>query len=363
MGLLFIDGFDHETNGFGNADLLTKWTGLTAGSAGNPFGIDNTSHAFNGASLQGNPVIGGNQGGLYKSFGAALTECIVGCAVNPVANANGALSLNFFFDAVPNFARQSLNAVYNGANQAFDIYTTTGLVGSTPNGSVPVGAWSYCELDVVFNLVGSLNFYVNGINVLALAAINTTGGAGGGNSSSSFAFQANSGGGATGDSHLDDLYILNPTGAVAPYNAPLGGCRVQTLYPTANDAVQWTPNAGTNFSEVNAVQFNNGATFNSAGTVGFQDTLDNNALYSNPVSIFGVAVTGAYAQDTGGGGVAVENVIISGVTTALGTPTPVPAGANTYAYDQDIFQADPATAAAWLAASVNAVKIGYNRTA
>lgn len=357
--LLFVDGFDHETNGFGNADLLTKWTAWSGGVSGSPFGIDNTSHAFNGASLQGNPAPGGNNGQLYKSLaGAPFTELIAGFAFNPVANAN--VEWGFSFDAAPAFgAHRNFFVNYNGANTAIDVYDSTGVkVGSTANGSVPVGNYTYLEFDVVFNNVaGTIKVYLNGAIAINLVAQNT--GANGNSVSSFYMVQNNNNGG----SHWDDLYVMNPVGALAPYNAALGGCRVQTLYPTANDAVQWTPNAGTNFSEVNAVQFNNGATFNSAGTVGFQDTLDNNALYSNPVSIFGVAVTGAYAQDTGGGGVAVENVIISGVTTALGTPTPVPAGANTYAYDQDIFQADPATAAAWLAASVNAVKIGYNRTA
>lgn len=357
--LLFIDGFDHETNGFGNADLLTKWTGWAGGVSGSPFGIDNTVHAFNGASLQGNTNPGPNNGQLNKTLaGGPYTELIAGMAFNPVANAN--VAWGFSFDVNPGYNTHTNFLVnYDGANQRIQVVDSTGAtVGSTANNSVPVGSFTYLEFDVVFNNgAGTIKVWVNGALVINLAAQNT--GNYGNSASSFFMIQNNNNGG----SHWDDLYIMNPVGAAAPYNTALGGCRVQTIYPSANDAVQWTPNAGTNFSEVNETQFNNGASFNSAATVGFQDTLDANALYSNPVSIFGVAVTGAYAQDTGGGGVSVENVIKSGATTATGTPTAVPAGANSYAYDQDIFQDDPATAAAWLAASVNAVKIGYNRTA
>ena len=117
------------------------------------------------------------------------------------------------------FGPSILEVVYNGANQAFDIYTTTGLVRLDSEWFRSWRGMEYIANWTLFSTRRFINFYINGINVLTLAAINTTGGAGGGNSSSSFDFQANSGGGANGGSHLDDLYILNPTGAVAPYNA------------------------------------------------------------------------------------------------------------------------------------------------
>ena len=353
--LLFVDGFDHETNGFGNADLLTKWSGFTVLSSGNPFGIDNTVAAFNGSSLEGNPAPGGNNGAIYKSLVAPLARVVMGFSFNPVANA--AVGWQWSFPAVPILAANNCGVVYNGGNQALDIYNSLGVkVASTANGSVPVGTFTYIEFDITFNAgAGIINCNINGAVAVAIAGQNT---GNLGNACQSFAIIQNN---THGGSHWDDLYMLDPT--VGPYNGMLGGCRVQTLYPTANDVVQWNPNAGTNFSEVNAPQFNNGATFNSTPTVTDQDSLDCNALYTIPLSTFSVAITGAFAEDTGGAGIAVKNLVISGGTTGNGASVPVPNGPNIYAYDQDIFDQDPHINAAWQAATVNAMKIGYNRTA
>ena len=352
MGLIFIDGFDHEAT---ETDLLTKWSGFlqnnnmfVLSAATTPFGI--------GQSLTPNNAL---SGGIYKNLPASLGRVIFGSAVYTTAGMKKC-EWRLFSEVSPVAYDNNLLLSFNPITAAIDVYNGNyaNLLGSTPNGSLPANTWAYVEMDATIDSVaGTVAVNINGINQLTLAGVNTAPTNPG---VQCIAFQHD-----TNQLNLffiDDFYILDPAGAIAPYNAMLGGCRVQTLYPTANDVVQWTPLAGTNFSEVNAAQFNGGATYNSAGTVGFQDTLAVNALYTNPISIFAVAVTGAYAEDTPAAGIAVENIIKSGATVANGVSTPVPA-LGTYAYDQDIFQADPATAAAWLAAGVNAVKIGYNRTA
>jgi hypothetical protein len=313
MPFILIDGFDHES---ALADLITKWSG--AGHSA--FSIDTTEHAFNGAALK-NGNVNGNVG-LYKSFPSALGRVIVGCAIKPE---------NLFFEfcapAVPaGFLNDILFLGYDGGNGRFELALAGNYaspIAFTPNGSVPAGVWCYVEFDCVFSTtVGSVKINVNGVNVLNQTGIAM-------NSATCQSF--NIGNNTNNADWVDDLYILNPASESAPYNNPLGACRVQTLYPAADSAVQWTPLSGTNFSNVDATQFNGGSSYNHASTLNDTDDFTVNGLYSNPATIFGVGVTGAFENDTNTDTATIA-VRFNG-TSASGVVTPSNAS---YAYNQAI---------------------------
>ena len=346
MGLFFMDGFDHEQN---FTDLATKWTTAVQ----NGFGAQLTSATV--------PYAYGQSLALqcwslalayvYKTFPGNLARVIAGFAINPPGG-GGNHVINFMDGATVQCFAQ-----YNSANGAYDFYQAGNLLGSTPNASFPSGIFNYMEIDVTINAAGAVTIYKNGIAILTLAAVNTQTSAN--TWTNQIQFTANS---SNNNYYIDDLYLLDPSSG--PYAAALGPSRITVSKPTANDAVQFNPvGLATNFDNVDAVPYvaaNAAADYNISPGVGNQDTFPISAIPFAPSTIFGVAVNSMNEQDAAGT-VEMANVIKSGATTTLGANVSVANG--TYKYQQDIFVADPSTAAPWTIAGVNAAKIGYNQTA
>lgn len=111
--------------------------------------------------------------------------------------------------------------------------------------------------------MGTATAWVNGVKVLDLTGLNTTHQE---NSTPLFynAFEL-MGPGGTPTCYHDDVYALD-CGA-APNNNFLGALRLYAMPPTANAAVQWTPLAGTNWSEVSEVPPDGDTSYNSSNTV------------------------------------------------------------------------------------------------
>lgn len=138
----------------------------------------------------------------------------------------------------------------------------------------------------------------------------------------------------------DDVYVLDCT--VAQNNTYLGACRIYAAVPFENSApLDWTPLAGTNFSEVDEIPPDGDTSYVSSGTVGQIDQ-----YHYNPT---GVPV-GAQIQalqhvldmriDSGARSVASE---VAGVP-ALGIALAAGYAMHTWPYD-----VNPATLAGWVA--------------
>jgi hypothetical protein len=160
---------------------------------------------------------------------------------------------------------------------------------------------------------------------------------------------------AVSDQALDDVYACDTTG-LAPYNDFLGEIRIETLYPTSNVSVTWTPLANTNWQEVSEHNMDSDTSYNSKGSSGI-DTFGISGLSSTPTTIFATAVISSARKDDVKG-LQYRNKLISGGTTTDGSTSAL---ATVYQYVRDTYLTDPDTSAAWIGAGVGAVNIGYER--
>lgn len=153
----------------------------------------------------------------------------------------------------------------------------------------------------------------------------------------------------------DDFYVCDTTGP-APYNDYLGTIRVETLYPTSNNSVTWTPLSGTNWQMVSQVSNDFDTTYNLQTATGI-DTFGHGVLSSTPVDILGVALISC-ARKTDVKLMNYRNkLIVSGVTFDGATS----GLATQYQYVRDDYLVNPNTTLAWTASDVNATLVGYER--
>jgi hypothetical protein len=197
----------------------------------------------------------------------------------------------------------------------------------------------------------------NGVQVLDLTGITTQTTAVANISATAYHVAYNSNGGRLQVMHQ---YWCDGSGA-APNNTFLGDVRVQVLRPTANDAVTFTPHGGTtNYANAATVPPVPATDYNASGSgTGDQDTFTTAGMSSTLGQVFGVSVKSLVAASDAGAKSA-QNVLKSGTSTTLGASTSLGTVAKPIA---SLFATDPATGAQWLAAGVNAAKLGYRVSA
>jgi len=156
---------------------------------------------------------------------------------------------------------------------------------------------------------------------------------------------------------IDDFYVCDSTTGPGTYpcNSFLGDVAVQTLTPTANVSVQWTPLAGTNYTEVGTAQFEGDLSYNSAGVVGAADVFTLAPLPTSTLAVFGVQLTGAYRKLNASAQTIVQTVT-SGGTAQASAPLTM---SLAYAYYSTMLPLDPHTSASWTPAAVNLMHAGY----
>jgi hypothetical protein len=175
-------------------------------------------------------------------------------------------------------------------------------------------------------------------------------------------FSTQIGGTGTPVAALDDLYICDTTGAVN--NGFLGNTRIISQAPTGDGAdLEWTPSTGSaHWPLVNAYPINYGATEVTATAAGNRDTYTYPAL-----PVLGAFTTlralqiAIYCESQGGGGGdTITGLVRIGGVDYPGAAQPTPAVWQRVA---TVYELDPATAALWTGANVNAGEFGEKRTA
>ena len=136
--------------------------------------------------------------------------------------------------------------------------------------------------------------------------------------------------------------------------ASLGDLRVQVTVPAANSAVQWTPLAGSNFSEVNELPVDGDTSYVYTSTAGQQDLYTVGSLTGTPSSIKAVQIR-TCMRKTDASAHTAASVISSSATVQQGATQSL---SSTYQYNADIYEQDPHTSAAWTLSAVNALLIG-----
>ena len=206
------------------------------------------------------------------------------------------------------------------------------------------------------NTTGSIQVYVNGISILNLTAIDTAVTL---EECSQINFSSANGfdGTPRADVYMRDLFIWDDTGALN--NSVAGTVNVISLVPTSDNSLNWAPSTGTtgfdildNSPPVDTIYI--GAVTPPPSPAKFN--MSN--LPANVTSVRTLmTLVRAGKSDSGDG--SLRNALISGASTGLGVDRPI---TQPFTYYSDIFETDPATAAAWTPGAVDAVVMQLNRT-
>lgn len=338
MALRFLDGFDHYTTAAAYAYKYTSYSNTLAPGAGRRSG--------------GNASRFGNYGGDYllKTLDDQA-RWIVGFAykrdyasndekpILQLRDNTGAVQVALCMHSVDGLLR-----LWRGDQ-------TTLLATSTI--ALPTGSWNFIELKTtIHDTTGSLELRVNGVTVATYAGdtkySSTIGTArsirlsGGVYSSSLYGW-------------IDDLYVCDGTGTTN--NDFLGDCRVDTLYPNGvGNSAQFTPTgSATNWENVDDVPSDEDASYNASDTVGSIDSFAFTDMAVLTASVFGVQAN-ILARKDDAGTRTLRAIARVGGTNYEGSDLPL---SDTYLDQQQIWALNPATAASWTEAEINAAEFGY----
>lgn len=334
--VVWMDGFDVFSSASAPATL--RYPGLT-------------NISYNNGRFSPSKAIYYNQsGGSPALFGtiSAISSLCVGFAWDPNSNTPGGLRTLCSFNSGSNATANSQCTL--GVDATGKLYAYGGnlgsLLGASAVGAVSflAGNWTYIECEVVVNgSTGSFNAYVNGVQVFSLSGVNTKGFAGTSTVDTVILGNAN-----LSNWGWDDWYIGDAA-------SRLGECRIETLHPSSDNSVTWTPNSGANnWSRVSEAQSDGDTSYVSSSTPGQIDLYGIGALSGTPSSILAAqSITIARKDDVATR--QVRSKLKSGATTANGTTQTL---GTSYAYYTDLHATDPNTSAAWATAAVNAALIG-----
>jgi hypothetical protein len=363
MALLFMDSFDHYVT----ADVTRKWTSYPTPGTGDVSGIAAVGrHSSNGWKMAA--TAGGGSGAtrpLHKTLAPGDNTIVVGVAVTPVTPLS-----QLFNTTEPNnngnaqaaclLLVRNANAdqcwVRVNSNGTISVLRGTTVLG-TSTAALSQGVATFIEiLLTIHNTTGVVTIRFNGAVVLSLTAQNTRAGAA--NAWDEFRLGHIGASGFTTEWDVDDLYVLDGSGA-APWNAFLGDCRVDARYPTGAGATTgWAPSAGANWQCVDDPAPNDDTDYTGASAAGVTDTF---VVQDAPVAgaaIYGVQACLA-AKKTDAGAASIARVVRhSGVDYVGANLNP----GTTYAMLLSIAATNPGTSAAWTEAGFNAAEFGYKRT-
>lgn len=250
------------------------------------------------------------------------------------------------FDAVNVTALRGLQSSVLGAG---NVAGTS--IGSAAHGLL-TGQWYWVAVKVFISAtVGTVGVWVNGVQILNLAGVNTKAT---GNSSVSIAIHGSQRGnaGTAADITYDDTVWSDTTGS-APYNDVLGDRRVHSEYPSADSAVAWTKNGGANnFSRVNETANDADATYvsDAAGAI---DDYNHDPSPVNLSTIDMIKVASVARKDDAGA----RNIILGAVSGGVAGVSAGQVLNTTYGYYKKLLLTDPNTSAAWTKTNWDNAKI------
>jgi hypothetical protein len=347
MSVIFTEGFDMYNGAGASTGLLARFlaTSLPSGAA-----ITFSTGRFSGQCLN---FVGTNS----PAFPTATANVVFSNSAPTSISVGFAAKISTFTGAAVSRALEILNV--GGSAQCGVGFTTTGAISvyrgalSATLGTGAIGAilpnnWYYIGLEIVLHpSAGSINVYLNGVSYLTVTGVNTLGAGSGG--ANILSLVNNSGNSSTIITiSYDDIYITDSA-------TWLGERRIETLRPSSDSAVTWTPNSGANnFSRVNETTVDGDTSYVSTSTVGNADLYGIGALSSTPTTIDAISVV-CFAEKTDATTRTLYNSVKSGSTTSDGSAYALSA---TYTRNDRIITQDPATSAAWTASGVNNLLIG-----
>lgn len=335
------DGFDHYTSG----ELAKKWWDYTGSSAY----IVNAGR-FGGKSLR----FDNNGDSVLKLFSSNYSTLIAGFAFF-MSGTRADLTFFGFLDGGAT-EQIGLRCEWNdwGVSR-IQVVRGDGTVLGTSTSYVPINTWNWLEFKVTFhNSSGAFELRINGVTECSASGVDTCNTAN--NSANCIRMRAMRT--FANQVYFDDLVICDTSGA--RMNDFFGEMSVQTAMPDANGVTnQFTPSAGSNYQNVDdSGDIDDDSTYNKSSTFGHID------LYGFPDwdtsrTIHVVQATMIVRRDDTGLR-KVKPLCRSGGTNYQGSEAALSASYLGYI---NLLIDDPATAAQWTAANLNAAQFGIEVTA
>lgn len=254
-------------------------------------------------------------------------------------------------------------------NQLEIIVTAVGIVqvyrGSVDTGTllgesaiaVVANAWQHFEIKVVIGAAGSVEIRVESITILNLAGVNTQGGLT--TVGNVILAHAATTAATSGTAYYKDFAIWDTTGSLN--NSFLGTCFVYSMRPDSDVSGTWsiTGGAGSGWASINETNPDDDTKYvSSPWPAATADVFTVTDLPTDATTVKGMMSMVRSRKSDGGDG-QLQVSLVSGSSTGNGSNRPI---TTAYTYWTDIFETDPATAAAWTVAAANAVKLKLDRT-
>lgn len=341
MALLFYDGFDSSAT---LATAISRY-GATAGSQSLITGRTN-----NGIRID-------NSGSLTTpAFTAGDTTCIVGVAFRVPA-----IFTNRNVIQIQEGSTLHIAVTLDTSGHLLVLRNATTL--ATSSTTLTLNTWYYVEIKAtIHDSTGSYEVHVDEsvFGGLSASGVDTRNGGTGQWDRVSII-------GATGttDHDFDDFYVCDGSGSAN--NDFLGDSKVQTLLPqtdatAAGSNADFTPSTGSDHGALVDEASPNGDTdYNSSSNAGDIDTYNYPSM-SLTGTIRGVQVV-PYAEKTDAGARTVSVVArVGGTDYVHSTAFALTTSYKHYAGPAQIFEENPNSSSAWLAADVNGAEFGLEVT-
>lgn len=334
--LRFMDSFDHYTS------LLDKWTGAT-----NFYGITGSYSRFGGQSgfARGGYV---RPSSIYKTIDAQ-TDWYIGAAVY----IDQSLTTEIMW--LGSGLTRQIAVAWDATTRILSLSNGSTLAtGTTP---VPPGTWVYIELGAhIHSSAGSATVRLNGLTECSVSSVNTNPVGSGTANVVALGTYGNMPNDQT--IYFDDHYACDGQGSVN--NTFLGDVRVQALLPTSDGAnTAWATSSGsTHYNLVNEVPPDGDTSYVTSSTVGQVDEYGMTPIAVSSGTVAGVQVL-IYARKNDAGTRTIAPVVREGGTDYVGTSQAL---STSYVYLSQIYEADPATSAAWTISGINGDQFGVKVT-
>lgn len=337
MALVFGDSFDHYLI----ADILKKWTSIENSS---DFDIS-PAYALppHGLGLRLN-----SNRRLWKTLPANLQVFVVGGWFRFVSTAASHVLFYCYDSGNPSTIHVSVRT--DGSSRLTFCRDATVLATST--NAFSVGVWYHIEAKVTIGDAGDTpsgryEVRVDGssTNWVPDSGTGKDTRNGGNQNIGSFALSAVG-------AWINDVYILNTTGAVA--SDFLGPCRFQVLRPIGvGTTAEWVGNYADNWQNVSDLQGDSDATFNQSGTSGQTDQFVMSRVPAGTVHAIQHVLM---ARKDAGVARVVRPITRIGTTDYNGTSFSMAGG---HAFYCDPASVSPATSNQWSDTELNALEGGY----
>lgn len=336
MALIHFDGFEDHSTDFPSDmryGITSSWTIITTYQATGRFS-DSKALSFSGSA----------RAGLTYNLPTAKNGVAVGASMQIGTLANPATSSNtsgfmFLDDSGNDVVNVGVQA--NGSVIAWRGTTPgTNVIATSVAGLVSSGAWFHLGVEITRNgSTGTLNVYVDGVQVIAATGVNTYA-----SDISSVVLSKQ----VSTTGLFDDFYVCDTA-------AWLGECRSSPLVLTGDTAQKdFTPSTGSdNYACVDELPLNS-TDYVSSATVGDKDRYTVTDLGYTPTAIVGVKVSTVANKDDITTRT-LRNNLKSGGTNVNGTTRAL---SSSYRFIEDVFPNDPNTSTNWTKSGVDAIEVG-----